>query len=240
MLVALDLETTGVNTETARIVEIALVLVGADAPAWVRRINPGVPIPAESTAVHGITDADVLAAPALADIADEIAGLLRGAEIVGHNVRAYDLPVLRTEFARLGRPDPCEGAVVYDTLAADRALRPHTLDGALRHWCGRPVSNAHSAAADAQAAADVLGAMRTAHPETDFAAFGERPADWATACGRIRWDAEGHAVFAFGKERGRRITAARGFASWVIGQTFPADVKDLCRKALREREVRRT
>ena len=103
-LVVFDTETTGTNPRSDRIVEIACVKIHPDGrrETWIRRINPGMPIPAGSTAIHGIRDADVEGLPRFADVAAELAAFLEGCDLGGYNITGFDLPALRTEFLRAG------------------------------------------------------------------------------------------------------------------------------------------
>jgi len=103
-LVVFDTETTGTNARSDRIVEIACVKLHPDGrrEVWVRRLNPGIPIPAASTAIHGISDADVAGSPRFAEVARELAEFLANADLAGYNITGFDLPVLRIEFLRAG------------------------------------------------------------------------------------------------------------------------------------------
>lgn len=239
-LVCLDVESTGTSPSADRIIELGLVRLDTAGTRTRQRwlLHPGCPIPPAATAVHHITDADVAHAPGFVDVAAEIARHLHGVDLCGFNLRAFDLPILRAEFARAGVAWPCEGARVVDAMAIYHARERRDLGGAVRLYLGRELEGAHSAVADADATLDVLLAQLAAYPdlprdlgELDLASGGRQP-DWATECGRIRWDANGDAVFAFGKARGARLTADFGFAGWVLRNDFPADVKALCREAL--------
>jgi DNA polymerase-3 subunit epsilon len=248
-LVCLDTETTGKNVATDRVVELGLVVLRPDGSRRTHRwlLNPGCPIPAEATEVHHITDADVADAEGFVDVVHEVLAQLVDVDLCGYNLRAFDLPILRAEFARAGVDWPCGNARVVDALVIFRERERHTLDTAVRRYLGRPHEGAHSAVADAEATLDVLLAQLAEYPDLprDLAALdlasGGRQADWATDCGRVRWDAAGDAVFAFGKDKGRRLVDARGFAAWVAGKgaEFPADLVDLCRAASRGARPRR-
>ena len=153
-VLAFDLETTGISTSSDRVVQIALV--GADpvgTPVHFERIiNPRRPIPYGASNVHGIFDEDVRGKGDFSTIADEVADLIEGSVIVGHNVRKFDLEMLESEFLRLGRRMPRPKAVM-DTYELVRRLnipRPHNL-GALCSRHGISLENAHTAAADAAA-----------------------------------------------------------------------------------------
>lgn len=234
-LISLDLETTSADPATARIVEIALVEARPNGAVVVfaRRVNPGCPIPAEATAVHGITDADVASKQPFEEIATEVGAQLLGADLLGYNLRAFDLPVLRREFEAAGVAWPCGEAHIIDALVIFRERERHTLENAVRFYCGRPHTGAHGAVSDAIATLDVLSAQLSRYDlPTDPAelaahAGGRRP-DWATDCGRLRWNADGELVLAFSKHSGRRLVdVERGFCAWMLKGDFAADVKEL-------------
>lgn len=232
-----DCETTGTDPERDRIVEVAVVRDGARR-VW--RVNPGVPIPPEATAVHGIADADVAACPRFADVAHEVVGALAGCVVVTFNGRAFDLPLLRAECERAGFAWPLAAAPVVDVLTLDRELTRHTLAGCVRRWCGREHAGAHGAEADAAATLDVLRAMLAAHPMTLTELVALSGGNAATPCGRVLWREDGVAVWGFGKCKGAPLNSDAGFARWVAAkQDFPADVRALAQRAARGEDVRR-
>lgn len=239
-LISLDLETTGPDPAAARIVEIALVESRPNGAVTLlsRRVNPGCPILAEATAVHGISDADVASCAPFEEIATEVGAHLLGADLVGYNLRAFDLPVLRAEMQRAGVAWPCDDANVIDVYVLFKERVRHTLENAVRFYLGREHAGAHGAKADAIATLDVLHAQLSRHdlptdPAELAALAGGRRPDWATECGRLRWNADGELTLAFSKHAGRRLVDVdRGFCSWILKGDFPADVKDLARQML--------
>lgn len=247
-LVVLDLETTGTVIGEDRIVELGLVRLdpGGTRTARTWRVNPDMPIPPAATAVHGIDDAAVAFEPSLIELAEELVAQLTGVDLAGFNARAFDVPFLRAELARVGAAWPCEDAAIVDAFVIFRERERHTLDRAVRHYCGRAHEGAHSAGADADATLDVLLAQLDAYPDLprDVAGLaaesgGRRP-DWATECGRLRWDAEGHLVLGFSKHAGQRLAHTdAGFRAWILKSDFPADVKDLVRRVARGERPRR-
>ena len=103
-VLAFDLETTGISTSRDRIVQLALIGSDADGSelSYDRLVNPRRPIPYEAQRVHGISDSDVRGEPDFSAIADQVAALIQGSVLVGHNVRRFDMPMLRNEFLRIG------------------------------------------------------------------------------------------------------------------------------------------
>ena len=247
-LASLDLETTGTDPATSRIVEVGVVKRypdGREETFW-WLVNPEVTIHAEATRVHGYTDAAVADAPPFSGVADDIAATLTGCDLVGFNLRAFDLPLLRAEFARCGVAWPCDDANVIDAFVIYREHERRDLPAAVRHYLGREHVGAHGAVADARATLDVAFAQVARYPDLaglDVAALdaasGGRQPTWATTDGKVRWGADGHAVWGFGKLAGKPVASDRGFAAWVMRNDFAADVKALVRRVLAGEDVRR-
>ena len=247
-LASLDLETTGTDPATSRVVEVGVVKRYPDGGerviSW--RINPGVPIPTDASVIHSITDADVATYPPFADVAEDIAATLAGCDLVGFNLRAFDLPLLRAEFARCGVAWPCDDANVIDAFVIYRERERRDLPAAVRFYCGREHAGAHSAVADARAALDVAFAQVVRYPDLaglDVAALdaasGGRQPTWATTDGKVRWGDDGRAVWGFGKLAGKPVASDRGFAAWVLRNDFAADVKAIVKRVLAGEDVRR-
>lgn len=247
-LASLDLETTGTDPATSRVVEVGIVKRlpdgGDHVISW--RINPSVPIPPDASAIHGVTDADVAPCPPFAEVADDIAATLAGCDLVVFNGRAFDLPLLRAEFTRCGVAWPCDDAHVIDAFTIYREHERRDLSAAVRFYCGREHVGAHGAVADARATLDVAFAQVARYPDLaglDVAALdaasGGRQPTWATTDGKVRWGDDGRAVWGFGKLTGKPVASDRGFASWVLRNDFAADVKAIVRRALAGEDVRR-
>jgi DNA polymerase-3 subunit epsilon len=160
-LAIIDLETTGTDPQSDRIVEIGLLRVTPDGRRCRRvfRLNPGVPIPPAATEVHGITDEDVAEEPRFADVAADLLVLLDGCDLCGFNLKRFDLRVLHVEFARAGKALSLQGRAIVDALEIFFAHEKRDLTAAVRFYCNREHENAHSAGADAMATAEVLDAM---------------------------------------------------------------------------------
>lgn len=238
-LACIDIEATGPRPETDRIIELAVVTLHPDGSRDTKRwvVDPGRPIPSDSTAVHGFTDADVHGAPLFEEVAGEVAEALTGADLCGFNLRAFDIPILRAELSRAGAAWPCDGARVVDAFVIFRDREPRSLAGAVRFYLGRSHDGAHQAESDAEATLDVLLAQLDHYPdlprdlrELDVASGGRRP-DWATELGHIRWGADGDAIVAFGRHNGLRlIDMDEGFLQWVLRSDFPGDVQAIVRR----------
>lgn len=241
-LCSLDIETTCTDPTTARIVSVGLARTDGDdltVASWL--VNPGVPIPPEATAVHGITDEDVRDAPAFRDVAPEIAAFIGDSDLCGFCIRRFDLPVFARHMQEAGVPFSIEGRAVVDVRDIYVALHPRTLTSAVMEYLGREHSNAHSAASDAAACLEVLAAMLARHenlprnPSDLAAAFSPRYAD---VSGRLLLSPDGEVVVNFGnRHRGRPLReVARtdpSYLEWVLASDFPPDTKAIVRKHLR-------
>ena len=247
-LVVYDLETTGVDPDSDRIVEIAACRLEPEgARAWLdRRINPGVAIPPEATAIHGISDADVADAPPFAQLAPEIERFFAGADLGGFNVARFDLPVLDAEFRRVGRDVGLTKRRVVDVMTIFHRKERRDLGAAVRLYLGREHAGAHAARADVEATVGILEEQVRRYP--DLPGTVEGLDGWCKApppgaldhARRLVWSA-GEAVVNFGPHRGRTLrdvsadSDARGFLRWILGKDFDDDVKHAVREALEGR-----
>jgi DNA polymerase-3 subunit epsilon len=178
-LVFIDLETTGLDLETARIVEVGLVRVAPDGSRrqLVERVDPGVDIPEQSSRVHGIRTEEVrglFGRPRLAKVAPRLLEFIGDADLAGFNSVNFDIPLWSRECARHGMAFSTQSRYQVDAKVVfnaketswDRFLMgPRTLTAALRHYCGRDLEGAHSAGADADATVDVLLAQLGRYPD---------------------------------------------------------------------------
>ena len=243
-LVFFDIETTGLDLKNDRIVELALIRVSpqGDVLERVRRFNPGMPIPPEATAVHGITDADVADKARFCARAKSLHRLLEGCDLAGFNIRRFDLHMLIAEFRRCGLDFSLEGRWIIDVQNIFHREEPRDLSAAARFYLGREHEEAHTALGDIRTSAAVLAAQleRYAHlPRVlaelhayceEFAPFRTEVERWFSA------EAEGR-VFRRGKHRGRRLDdvalAEPDYLRWMLGaDDMDPDVMRLVQEAL--------
>lgn len=231
-----DLETTGTNPSTDRIVEISLIKVMPDGREMEHshRINPGIPIPASSTAIHHITDADVANEPKFSDIAAKLNKWLEGCDMAGYNSNKFDVPLLMEEFKRAGIPFDTSGRRFVDVQNIFYAMEPRTLVAAYRFYCGKDLEGAHSATCDTHATYEVL--MSQLDRYEDLQNDVEKLSKIGQKCtldlaGRIAEDENGNPVFNFGKYKGQKVEDVFkrdiGYYSWMMQGEFPQNTKDV-------------
>ena len=245
-LVFFDLETTGTNITTDRIIELAYVKVFPNGKTEEKDIyiNPGMPIPPASTAVHHITDEMVADKPLFKDVARNIAKVFEGADIAGFNSNRFDIPVLAEEFLRAGVDIDLSRRKFVDVQVIFHKLEQRTLSAAYKFYCGKNLEDAHTAAADTQATYEVLMAQLDRYPElqNDIAFLAEyssfnKNVDFA---GRMVYDDNGVEVFNFGKYKGMSVTDVLkrdpGYYSWILNSDFTLNTKAMLTK-IRLREL---
>lgn len=242
-MVAFDLETTGLDVGTDRIIEISCVKLLPDGGEEIRtrRLNPEMPISPDATRVHGIRDEDVRDCPTFAQIARSLHSFLAGCDLTGYNSSKFDLHMLRREFENCGLAFPDADVRVIDSYVLYTLQEPRTLAAAYEHYCGRALEGAHGAEADARAAAAILRAQISRYEALPTDVLGLhrlcRPDDWVDEQGKLVWR-NGEATFNFGKRyRGQSLqSVARqdpSFLQWMERADFPNDVRNIVRAALR-------
>lgn len=239
-----DLETTGVKVGTDRIVQIAIVRLMPDGSRqqYETLVNPGMPIPPESTRIHGITDLDVAMAPRLEDIAKEVMSELAGCDLAGFNCLRFDVPLLSEELLRVGHNWDHASLRVVDVQRIFHKMEPRNLSAALKFYCGREHTGAHEALADVQATADVLLAQMERYGDLpmDVAGLGELSGDrerTPDAGGKLMFDDLGQVCLGFGKYRGWTLeTIGRndpGYLQWLMTKAdLPASTLSIMRATL--------
>lgn len=234
-IVFFDLETTGVDTSKDRIVEISMIKVMPDGSKDIktRRVNPEMPIPAEATAVHGITDEDVKNEPTFRQLAKSLAQFIQGCDFGGFNSNRFDLPLLVEEFLRVGVDVDLKRRKFVDVQNIFHKKEQRTLVAAYKFYCDKDLTDAHSAAADTMATYEVLCAQLDRYDDLEndidfLAEFSEREkaVDYA---GRIVYNEQGVEVFSFGKYRGQSVEEVfrrePSYYAWMMEGDFPLYTK---------------
>jgi DNA polymerase-3 subunit epsilon len=233
-LAIIDLEATGMNLSTDRIVEIAIVKVMPDGKKSIKRklLNPEMPIPPVVTEIHGITDEMVKDAPTFKQAANEIKQFIDNADLAGYNSNRFDIPLLVEEFLRSSLDLDFKNRKLIDVQKIFHSMEPRTLTAAYKFYCNEALENAHSAEADAAATWEVLQSQVQRYPqlgltvESILKCIGEENlVDFAR---RMIMD-NGKEVFNFGKHKGRAVTevlkAEPQYYDWMMKGDFPLHTK---------------
>ncbi len=236
-IVFFDLETTGVNITSDRIVEISYLKVfpNGNEVSRTMRINPEMHIPEQASEVHGIYDDDVKDCPTFKQVAKDVAHDFEGADIAGFNSNRFDVPLLAEEFLRAGVDLDMTRRKFIDVQVIFHKMEQRTLSAAMKFYCGKELEGAHSADADTRATYEVLQAQLDRYDElqNDIAWLSEfsshtRNVDFA---GRIVYDDKGVEVFNFGKYKGIPVVEVLrrdpGYYSWMMQGDFSLNTKQV-------------
>lgn len=241
-LVFLDLETTGLNTEEDRIVEIAVIKINPDGSrdTHAHRVNPTIPIPPAATAAHGITDNDVESCSTFAEMAIELYHFITGCDLAGYNALAFDFPMLRKEFERCGIDWDYSKSYLVDVGNIAKIQNPRNLAAVYKMYCGQELRNAHTALADTTATADVFfqQVQQGETPSTiqEIAKYSNYDQPLLDLSGKFTINADGIVVFGFGQHRGKPVKENLDYVEWMYSRDFPEDTKRFCRIFLNRQE----
>lgn len=247
-IIFLDLETTGTDHAKDRIIELALVKLTPDGgrQSYVRRINPGMPIPPSSTAIHGITDEHVKGLPTFKQIAKELYDWMKGCDLGGYASSKFDIPLLAEEFLRAGVNVDFTERHMIDVQQIFFKMESRTLTAAYNFYCNKTLENAHSAEADILATIEVLEAQldrygelsREVKPLHEFTG-GEQFVDYAR---RIVMK-DGHPVFNFGKHKGRKVedifNEEPQYYDWMMQADFALHTKQKISEILNKMKLQK-
>lgn len=235
-IIFFDLETTGINLMSDRIVEISLIKVmpNGEEIEKTRRINPGIPIPEEASKVHGIYDEDVASCPSFKQVAKDLANIFTGCDIAGFNSNRFDVPMLDQELRRAGIKFDFSKARFIDVQTIFHKREPRNLIAAYKFYCGKDLTDAHSANADTRATYEVLMAQYDRYGDlpTDMAELSEYSGfhHCVDLMGRLIYDEQGREVINFGKYKGcvaaDVLRKDPGYYSWILQGDFSENTKD--------------
>lgn len=248
-LAVFDIEATGVNPRMDRIIELSVIKLLP--PKGEREIhsfliNPGIPIPPESTAIHGIKPEDVAGKPSFKDLAKEIFKLLDGCDLAGYNVIRFDLPMLIEEFLRASIQFDIAARRIVDAQRIFHKKEPRDLTAALKFYCDEFLLDGHRAEADALATLRVLEGQLNRYkdlPSTmdELARYCDlRDPTWADRDGKLRW-LDGEIAINFGRKKGEKVSSLvhsdPGFLKWMLKGDFASDTKAMIQKLLNGQRV---
>ena len=241
-LAFLDLETTGVNVSKDKIVEIAIIKINPDSSKeeYNKRINPEIPIPIETSEIHGIYDFDVINSPNFKAVSIEIEDFIKGCDLGGFNSNKFDIPLLVEEFYRCNIDIKIEERKLIDVQNIFHKMEQRTLVAAYQFYCNKDLTNAHSALADTAATLDVFMAQLEKYESLennidflhDFSIQGLKTLDFAK---RIAIDKDNNYLINFGKHKGKKVAdvfkSEPSYYSWIQSGDFTTNTK-LCFKKI--------
>lgn len=233
-IAVIDLETTGINLSSDRIVEIAIVRISPDGEKKVKRkiINPGIPIPPASTEVHGISNEMVKDAPTFKQVANEVKQFIDNCDLAGYNSNRFDIPLLMEEFLRAGMEMDFGDRKLLDVQKIFHMMEQRTLSAAYRFYCNKILEGAHSAEADATATWEVLEAQIEKYPQLGntidsiIKCIGD---DNIVDFARRMVMENGVEIFNFGKHKGKPVAeilkVEPSYYDWMMKGDFPLHTK---------------
>ena len=230
-----DLESTGTNVTKDRIVEISILKIYPDGEKESRTwlVNPEIPIPAETTAIHGISDEMVAEKPTFKELSPKVQEMMKDSDLAGYNSNKFDIPMLAEEFLRAGIDWDMSKKYAVDVQNIFHRMEQRTLSAAYKFYCQKDLENAHSAEADVLATYEILEAQIDRYEELQndisfLADFSNRQkvADYA---GFIAFNEDDIEVFTFGKYRGKAVEEVLekdpGYFGWIQNAEFPLYTK---------------
>lgn len=234
-LLFFDIESTGLNIATDRIVEICMVKVlpSGEKEVKTRRINPTIPISKEAEAVHHISDEDVKDCPTFQQIAKSLAQWMTGCDIAGYNSNKFDIPLLAEEFLRAGVDYDFRKHKMVDVQNIFHKMEQRTLVAAYKFYCQKDLTAAHSAEADTLATYEILMSQLDKYEDLEndiekLAEFSSR-AKVVDYAGRIALNAQDIPIFNFGKHKGIPVVSVLrsepSYYSWIMNGNFTLDTK---------------
>ena len=239
-IVFFDLETTGVNIATDRIVEISILKVfpngNKESKTWL--VNPEMEIPKESSEIHGITNEQVVTEPTFKELANKVNEMVAGCDLAGFNSNRFDIPLLAEELMRAGIDFDMKNRKAIDVQVIFHKKEQRTLGAGYQFYCGKELEGAHGAEADTNATYEILLAQLDKYPDlensvdalSEFSTHGER-ADFA---GFILMNDEKQEIFSFGKHKGRTVEEVfienPGYNNWIQNADFPLYTKKVLRE----------
>lgn len=258
-IVFFDIESTGVDVATDRIVEISFLKIHPDGnrESLTMKINPTIPIPLSSSLIHGIYDKDVADAQTFKDLAKQFSAFLTNCDLGGYNSNKFDIPILVEEFLRAEIDFDIKGRNMVDVQNIFHQMEQRTLKAAYKFYCGKELIGAHGAEADINATYDVLLAQLEKYDNVeienkagkkvtpvvnDMKALHDftKNTNNADLAGRIIYDEKGVEVFNFGKHKGKAVLdvfkSEPSYYSWMMNSEFPLYTKKVL-TAIKLREL---
>jgi DNA polymerase III subunit epsilon len=235
-----DLETTGIDPVNDKIVEISILKIypNGNKELKTKRINPQIPIPPATSAIHGIYDEDVKDEPTLEELSAEIALFLKDTDLGGYNCNRFDIPLLIEELLRIDIDFDLENKKVIDVQGIFHKMEQRTLSAAYQFYCNKTLENAHSAEADTVATFEILEAQLEKYPQlkndVDFLHDFSSHSNKLDTMGRIILDEKKNPIFNFGKHKGKTVkdvlNAEPSYYNWMMNGDFALHTKKVLTK----------
>ena len=248
-----DIESTGTNVVKDRIVEICIFKLMPDGTSEtrLRRINPEIPIPAEVTAIHGISDADIANEPTFKQVAKSLFDLLKDCDLAGYNSNKFDIPILIEEFLRCEVDFNLKNRNLVDVQNIFHKMEPRTLKAAYKFYCNKELVDAHTAEADTMATYEILLSQIQRYEDTEYEdrdgtitkpirndmealyqfSYNHRNADLV---GHIVYNAKNQETFNFGKHKGKTVEEVFSkqpqYYDWIMNADFPLYTKNVIKE----------
>lgn len=236
-LVFFDLETTGINTATDKIVQISIIKVYPDGKEEEHNfyVNPERPIPAEITAIHGITNEMVKDKPVFKELAPKIVEIINGSDLAGYNSNRFDIPLLSEELLRADMDVDFTKTRFVDVQNIFYKKEPRTLIAAYKFYCQKNLENAHDSSADTMATYEILKSQLERYDDlennVDFLSEFSEQRKFADLAGFIAYDDNNREKFTFGKYKGRLVEDIlekdQGYFGWIMKADFPLYTKKI-------------
>src|SRR5699024_1529582 len=230
-----DLETTGIQVASDRIVEISILKVfpNGNKERLTLLVNPEMPIPPESTAIHGISDEMVANEPTFKELAPRIYEMIKDSDLAGFNSNRFDIPLLAEELLRADIDFDLKRASAVDVQTIFHKKEKRTSEAAYKFYCDKELENAHSAEADTMATYEVLKEQLERYDDLEndinFLAEYSKHKEFVDFAGYIAYNEDGEEVFSFGKHRGKRVVdileSEPGYFGWLLNADFPLYTK---------------
>lgn len=230
-----DLETTGTNISKDRIVEMSILKVfeNNNKESYTWKVNPGIPIPKETTAIHGISDEDVANEPKFDELAPKINAMIKGCDLAGYNSNRFDIPLLAEEMLRVGIDFDLKKVNAVDVQTIFHKKEKRTLEAAYKFYCDKDLTDAHSAEADTNATYEVLKSQLDRYPDlendTKWLSAYSAHKKFADLAGFIILNKKDEEVFGFGKFKGKKVEEVLekepGYFGWIQNSDFPLYTK---------------
>ena len=247
-VVFFDLETTGLSITKDRIIELCAIKIFPNGNELVREwlIDPTIPIPAESTLIHNITNDDIKDKPTFKEIAKELFNFIEDSDLAGYNSNKFDIPLLGEEFLRVNIKFNMKDRKAIDVQNIFHKMEKRTLAAAYKFYCNKELKNAHSALSDTKATYEILiqqiSKYKDLKNDTEFLAnFSEADLKYVDLAGFIRYNKKNERVLSFGKYK--MITLENiweenpGYFSWILNSDFPIFTKNIIKDFIRERKL---